>query len=49
MLNAERILTTLDGKLDHAVSLAEAVLPDIPEMHDAFVRARPHILALAPG
>ena len=36
-------------RADLEAAFAEAVLPDIPELHDAFVRARPHILALAPG
>jgi len=34
-------------RADLEAAFAEARLPDIPELHDAFARARPHILAMA--
>lgn len=34
---------------DLEVAFAEAMLTDIPELHDAFARARPRVLSLAVG
>jgi hypothetical protein len=54
VINAERILATVDRQLDHRVTpeqiegaFKEAVIPDLVELRDAFERAKPVVRALA--